>query len=768
LQCVGSRNQNNCGNSYCSNICCLASVKQSMASLEHSTQHTLECKIFYTDLRSQGKESEKYFERAKQANVQFVRALPHTMEPGQDGTGVRMRYMTEQGESVHESFDMVVLSIGFNAPEDAKTLSSFFDIELDKHFFATTSCFEPIESSREGVYVIGAFQTPKTISRSVIQSSAAAASAARLLKDQRGSLTKTKTYPEEHDILKDKPSVGVFVCSCGVNIAGTIDVNQVVAYTAKLDHVTYVENNLFSCSADAQESITDKIKEFGLNRIVIAACTPRTHEPLFQETLKNAQLNGFMVEMANIRNQNSWVHKKDAKSATRKAKDQVRMAIAKVVHNYPLKQDRIKVIPRALIIGGGIVGLDSALTLARLGIESILIERSNVLGGNGLKLSKSFKGDAIPASIETLTNAVLNTEKISVYKKTILESVSGSVGNFTGTININGNSKTILFGAAIMATGGVEAKSEEYLYGKEPHVMTQLEFDHKILLNPEKIKKARSIVFIQCVGSREPGRPYCSRVCCIHSVKTAIQLKQMNPELKVFVVYRELRTYGEWEERYQDARELGVIFIRYETRRKPIVVKNGNHLIVELFDPVSRRPIKITSDYICLATGVVADDNKDLANLFKFNVNSDGFFNGAHPKLKPVDLSVAGLFVAGICNYPKPVEESIEEARAAAFRVSTLLLQDEIKSEAIKAFVTQNCDGCALCIDVCPFHAISMITINKPDGLPGKRIVCDPALCQGCGLCASTCPQEGIKVHGFTLEQLMAQVRAAVDESLIE
>ncbi|MFH2060184.1 MAG: FAD-dependent oxidoreductase [Pseudomonadota bacterium] len=767
IQCVGSRNQNNCGNSYCSNICCLAAVKQSMASLEHSTQQTLDRKIFFTDLRSQGKESEKYFQRAKQENVQFIRALPHTMEPGQDGTGVRMRYVTEQGESIHESFDMVVLSIGFNSPEDAVALSSLFDIELDKHHFASTSCFDPIESSREGIYVIGAFQTPKTISRSVIQSGAAAASVARLLSDQRGSLTKTKTYPNERDILNDKPSVGVFVCSCGINISGTIDVDQVVAYAAKLEHVSYVENNLFSCSADAQESIANKIKGFGLNRIVIAACTPRTHEPLFQETLKNAELNGFMVEMANIRNQNSWVHQKDSKSATRKAKDQVRMAIAKVVHNYPLRQDRIKVVQKALIIGGGIVGLDSALTLARLGIESILIEKTGILGGNGLKLSNSFKGDNIPEKIKAMIDTAINNKNIRIYTNTTFESVSGSVGNFTGVINKNGkNRKTIHFGAAIMATGGVEARPEEYLYDQEPNVMTQLEFDKKILYNPQKVKNAKSIVFIQCVGSREPNRPYCSRVCCIHSVKTAIQLKQINPKLKIFILYREMRTYGEWEERYKDARELGVIFIRYETRRKPIVKRKGHNLSIELFDPVSRRPIRITTDYLSLATGVVPDNNQYLADCFKFNVNSDGFFNGAHPKLKPVDLSVAGLFVAGLCNYPKPVDESIEEARAAAFRVSSLLLQDEIKSEAIKAFVTKNCDGCALCIDVCPFHAISMI--NKPDNLSGKRIVSDPALCQGCGLCASTCPQEGIKVHGFTLEQLIAQVRSAVDESLIE
>ncbi|WP_457552231.1 FAD-dependent oxidoreductase [Desulfobacula sp.] len=768
LQCVGSRNLNDCGNSYCSNICCMSAIKQSMASLDHIKGQILERTIFFTDLRTQGKESEKFFERAKQDKVRFVRALPHTMEPGKDGTGVNVRYMTEQGEVKVESFEMVILSIGFEAPDDVLRLAGLFDIELDQHNFAGSSCFEPIASSHTGIYVIGAFHSPKTITRSVVQSAAAAASAAVLLADQKGTLTKTKTYPDERDILEERPSVGVFVCSCGVNIAGIVDVDQVVADAAKLPYVTYVENNLFSCSADAQESIIEKIKEFGLNRIVIAACTPRTHEPMFQETLKTARLNGFMVEMANIRNQNSWVHQQDSKSATRKAKDQVRMAIAKVVHNYPLKQERIKVVQKALVVGGGIVGMDSALTLAQLGIETILIEKSNTLGGNALNLKTSFTGENVDVLIEDLITRVSKNNKITLYRKTTLKSVSGSVGNFKGFINIAGEIEQIDFGAAIMATGGKEAVPEEYLYGQEPRVLTQLEFDRKVLFHPDEVNKAQSVVFIQCVGSREPQRPYCSRICCIHSVKAAVELKHINPDIKVYILYREIRTYGQWEEYYNKAKGLGVMFIRYETIRKPKVRKQDNLLAVEVFDPIARRPVKIIADYLALATGVVSRDNQDLAEFFKFNVSSDGFFNGAHPKLKPVDLSVAGLFLAGICNYPKPLGESIEEARAAAFRASVLLMQEEIKSEAIKAFVTDNCDGCALCVDVCPFNAISIIKRGGQKSRHNVKVVIDPALCQGCGLCAATCPKDGIMVHGFTMEQLMAQVRTAINGGKIE
>ncbi len=768
LQCVGSRNQNNCGNSYCSNICCMSSVKQSMASLEHVKSHTLDRAIFFMDLRTHGKESERYFERAKQENVRFVRSLPHTLEPGKDGTGVRMQYIDEKGHVVVESFDMAVLSIGFEAPEDVIRLSEQFDFELDRHHFAKTSCFEPIESSREGVFVIGAFQSPKAIARSVVQSSAAAASVSKLLAEQRNTLTRKKIFPKERDIKEEKPSVGVFVCSCGINIAGIVDVGQVVAYSAQLPHVTYAENNFFSCSADAQESITKRIQEFSLNRIVIAACTPQTHEQMFQETLKNAQLNGFMVEMANIRNQNSWVHQKDSKSATRKAKDQVRMAVAKVAHNYPLDQERIKVEQTALVVGGGVAGMNSALTIAQMGIKTILIEKSGILGGNALKLKSCFKEEAVSPMLEDLISRVHLDKNIVVYKNTTLESAAGSVGNFKGSLNIAGERKEIIFGAAVMTTGAREARPNEYLYGENIRIMTQMEFDSKVLYHPAEVQKTDSVVFIQCVGSREPERPYCSRICCIHSVKAAIALKQSNPDIKVYILYREIRTYGEWEEYYTEARDLGTIFIRYNRKQKPVVTMDKNHVIVEVFDPIIQRHIRITADYLGLATGVVAHDNKHLADCFKFAVNSDGFFNGAHPKLKPVELSAAGLFLAGICNYPKPMDESIEQARAAAHRVITLLSNKEIKSEAIKSFITDACDGCALCVDVCPFHAISILNHAEQKSQAGVQVVIDPALCQGCGLCAATCPKEGIMVHGFTMEQLKAQVRAAIKETVLE
>lgn len=763
ILCVGSRNLNNCGNSYCSNICCMAAVKQSRIAIEHINGRVMDRSVFFMDLRSHGKESERYFEAAKKEGIRFVRALPHTVDPGRDGTGLRMRYVDEKGGVKIESFDMAVLSIGLEAPEDAVDLAQKFEISLDQHQFASTLCFTPVESSRKGVFAIGAFQTPKAIPRSVAQASAAAAEASKLLIKKRGTKVRKKGFPKERSINGKQPAVGVFVCSCGVNIAGTVDVDKVVEYAALLPHVAYAENNLFSCSVDAQESIIQKIHEFKLNRVVIAACTPRTHEHMFQETLRKARLNGFMAEMANIRNQNSWVHQQDSESATRKAKDQVRMAVAKVAHNYPLLQDRIHVVKKALIVGGGVVGMISALTLSQMGLETILIEKSDILGGNALKLDSSFKGSKVAPMLEILVAKVNKAKRIRVFKQTTLLSVKGSVGNFKGELLSKNRQIPVEFGAAIMASGAREAVPTEYLYGEDERVMTQTAFDENILYRADQLDEANAVVFIQCVGSRQPDRPYCSRICCVHSVNAAIKIKQKKPAAKVYILYRDMRTYGEWESLYKTARDMGVIFIRYSVRQKPDVRIEKGDLHIETRDPIIDMPVVIAPDYLVLSSGVVANENKHLADLFKFSMNEDGFFSGAHPKLKPVDLSVAGLFLAGICNYPKPLDESIEQAKAAAHRVFVLLSQNEIKSEAIKSFMTDACDGCAMCVDVCPFNALSVKMPDENKSHSRIRIITDPALCQGCGLCAATCHKDGIMVHGFTKQQLMAQVKAAMN-----
>ncbi len=763
LQCVGSRNTNQCKNGYCSSVCCMYAIKQAMVTSEHLTEEGAEQSIFYMDIRSHGKEFERYYEGARKS-INFIQARPHTIEPGKNNNGVIMRYTDTEGNQIVEEFDLAVLSVGLEAPKDASELAEKFNIRLNRYGFAETSDFEPVSTVRPGVFVTGAFQAPKDIPQSVTEASTAAAEAARLLSASRGSLTKTKTYPPENDVSDQTPSIGVFICSCGINIANTVDVHALAEYAKNLPYVSFVDNNLFTCSADTQATIAEKIKEHKLNRIVIAACTPRTHEPLFQDTLREASLNAFLVEMVNIRNQNSWVHQKEPEKATQKAKDQVWMAVARVARNYPLEQLSVDVVRKILVIGGGLAGMNSALALADQGYECVLMEKSDRLGGNAWFLNHTYKGEDVRSMLEKTITKVENHDKIKIVKNANLVSVQGSVGNFSSEIEVNGKTICVNYGAAVIATGARESRPAEYMYGEDDRIMTHLEFDGVIKGGEEDIKKAKSAVFIQCVGSRDEERPYCSRVCCTHAVESAIHLKKINPDMNIYILYRDMRTYGDREDLYKKARDLGVLFIRFNRSRKPQVSIRNNEIYVEIYEPVVQLPVKLYADFLILAAAIVPNNNDKLVELYKCSVNQDGFLNEAHPKLRPVDMPVDGLFVAGMCNYPKPVDESIAQGLAAASRAGVILAKDKMELDAIKSVVTDKCDGCALCVDVCPYNAIKL----KHDDETGRSyVVSDPALCRGCGICEATCPKGGILVHGFTIDQMQAQVDAALTNQLI-
>jgi heterodisulfide reductase subunit A len=762
LQCVGSRSTNRCSNSYCSSVCCMYAIKQSLVTAEHLTGDGVQQTIFFMDIRSPGKEFERYYEGARDKGVRFIRSRPHSIEPGRNGIGVTLRYVTEDGKPLDEDFDMAVLSVGLEAPADAQQLAETFGIELDPFGFAKSPYFDPVASTRPGILVTGAFGGPKAIPRSVTEASSAATAAARLLSGARGTLAREKTYPLERSVASETPRIGVFVCSCGINIAGVVDVAVVAEYARTLPNVVLVENNLFTCSADTQNLIAKKIEENGLNRLVIAACTPRTHEPLFQETLKEAGLNAYLVEMANIRNQNSWVHQKQPDKATEKAKDQVRMAVAKASLVAPLERLKVPVLQKALVIGGGIAGMTAALELADQDYETVLLEKTEQLGGNARYLDANRHGEPIRPVVEALVERVEGHAKIRVLKKAQLLTAVGSVGNFVSKIEVNGETRAVTYGVAVVATGARESRPEEYLYGEDPRVMTHLEFDTRLREHPDQVQPSDAAVFIQCVGSRDTRRPYCSRICCTHTMKSAVKLKELNPEMNVYVLYRDIRTYGQREEMYQKARDLGVFFIRYDLDAKPEVKKSGGRLTVAVYDPILQQPLQITTDFIVLATAIEPYANDRLVELYKCGQNQDGFLNEAHPKLRPVDMSVDGLFVAGLCNYPKPIDEAIAQAQAAASRAGVLLAKDEMQLDAIKSFVTEKCDGCALCLDVCPYRAIQLEDYQAGDGSTHRRIKTDPALCKGCGLCAATCPKGGVAVHGFTLDQLKAQVSAAL------
>ena len=760
LQCIGSRSINRDDNSYCSDVCCMYALKQSLISAEH-IEGRGEQTIFCLDMRTHGKEFEEYYQHALKQGIRIIRARPHTIEQGSSGSGVRMTWSDDNGQKLIEEFDIAVLSIGMNPPTDAEKISDITGVSLNKHGFAASQSLSPVSTSTEGIYTGGSFKGPMGIPRTVAIASSAALEASVLLSDAKGDLTKDKEYPSETDISHMEPRTGVFVCSCGSNISGVVDVDRVAAYAKTLPGVVFVDNNMFACSTDTQAVIGKAISENKLNRLVIAACTPRTHEPLFQETLKESGLNAHLIEMANIRNHNSWVHKEVPEKATLKAMDQVRMAVAKVIFAKSLKSLTVEVVQKALVIGGGIAGMSAAAGFSAMGYETILVEKEDTLGGNAWKIEKTTDGNLMVPALEDMIAKTESNQKITVFKGAELTAASGSVGNFSGIVTMEGKTADIAFGTAVVTIGAKESVPDEYFYGDDERVFT-----HHDLQNPdskEKLKSAHSIVFIQCVGSRNEKRPYCSRVCCTHSVKKAAEIKTKNPDKEVFVLYRDIRTYSTNEEWYQAAREAGVIFIRYDEENKPGVSKEESELVVRMHAPVLGKNVAIYTDVLILAAAIESRDCDALSGLFKFGLNRDGFINEAHPKLRPVDMTVSGLFTAGLCHYPKPVEEAVEQAKATVARANAILSSRELQLDPIKSFVTDQCDGCAVCLDVCPYNALSLEDVSV-NGVPQKNILSDSALCMGCGICAATCPKGGIHVHGFTGEQLMAQVNAALGQ----
>jgi heterodisulfide reductase subunit A len=754
IQCVGSRNTHRCRNGYCSSVCCMYAVKQALVTAEHLSGENPEMTIFFIDIRSHGKEFERFYEGAKEKGIRFLRTMPHTILGGKNNIGVSLKYALDSGQQVEEDFDMAVLSVGMEAPRDATAISERLGLKQDKYRFVETSSFTPVSTSREGIYVTGAMSGPKDIPQAVTEASAAAVESARALAAARGTRVKKKDYPEERNIADQQPRIGVFVCSCGINIAGVVDVMAVTEYAKTLPNVVYAENNLFTCSTDTQIGITEKIIAEGLNRVVIAACSPRTHEPLFQDTLKESGLNAYLIEMANIRNQDSWVHQTESEAATLKAEDLVRMAVAKVNLAEPLPEITVNITQRALVIGGGVAGMTAALGVADQGFETVLIEKEAKLGGNALKIKTTWRGEPVQEMLAEMITKVEKHPKITVYTNATLESAAGSVGNFVSKISIEGKHQDVRHGAAILSTGATEYQPTEYLFGEDDRIVTQLKFDEMIEQNAEALKHAGAVAFIQCVGSRDSERPYCSRVCCTHSIKSAIWLKKDNPERQVVIFYRDIRTYGAREDLYTEARKMGVIFIRYAQDHKPDVFVRDGKVFVQALDHILQRPMRFEVNNLVLATAIVArQDNQNLVERYKCGVNADGFFNEAHPKLRPVDMAADGLFVAGLCHYPKPIEETIAQALAAAGRAGVLLSKETLTlSGTICKHNRDICMSCLACFRVCPFGSPYI----DEDG----KISHDEVKCTGCGICAGVCPAKAFQVQNVRDDQIIAMIDA--------
>jgi len=756
FQCVGSRDLNRCDNSYCSSVCCMYAIKEAVIAKEHA-DYDLDCAIFYMDMRTHGKEFERFYNKAQDQGVRFIRSRVHSVDPLINSDDLSVRYVTDSGEIKTEEFDQIVLSIGLQTHPEVVALADKLGIELTEGNFCKTDIFEPVRTSKKGIYVCGAFQGPKDIPQSIIDASAAASAAGEILSEARNTTTKTAEVIPETNVAGDRPRIGVFVCRCGINIAGVVNVPEVTDYAGKLPYVEYFTDNLYSCSQDTQETITQIVKQKNLNRVVVAACTPKTHEPLFQETLINAGLNKYLFEMCNIRNQDSWVHKNNPDLATEKAKDLIRMAVSKVALMQPLEETALSVNQTALVIGGGISGMTAARSLARQGYETHLLEQKDRLGGQAHNLFKTVAGDLVQERLASMVAEVEKDDRIKVRLNTSLTSVDGFVGNFKSTLSTDGKEEELEYGVAIVATGGKALEPEEYSYGEDPRILSSLELDKKMMVADPELAKATTAVFIQCVGSREPQRPYCSRVCCTHSIDNALELKKINPDMNIFILYRDIRTYGEREYVYREAREKGIIFIRYSLDKKPGVRIEGGNLIIAAEDHVLGRPMEITTNLLILASAIVPNNQDELANFFKVTLNEDGFFVEKHAKLGPSEFAIDGVFLCGLAHYPKPIDEAIAQGRAAASRAVTLLAKETVHTSGNVAETDPaNCSTCGVCVSICPYGAPSFI---EPDArfFPGKAQI-NPVLCKGCGLCVASCRSGAIHLKGFDNDQIFAQI----------
>jgi heterodisulfide reductase subunit A len=748
IQCVGSRDAQ-LGNNYCSAACCMYAIKEAVIVKEHSS-NPLDCTIFYMDMRCYGKEFDAYYERAQgEWGIEFVRSrvASVTEDPS---TGNLFLHYVEIEEPKEEEFDMVVLSVGMQPPKNVEKLAENLGIKLNKYRFCQTDTFSPLETSKPGIFVCGAFGGPKDIPESVAQASGAASKAMCIIATERGKLIAEKEFPPERDVSQEEPRIGVFVCHCGINIGSVVNVPKVVDYAKTLPNVVYAEENLYTCSQDAQKLVAEKIRQHNLNRVVVASCTPRTHEPLFRETVQEAGLNPYLFEMANIRDQCSWVHMHEHEKATEKAKDLVASMVAKARLLKPLKKPTIEVTPVGLVIGGGIAGMTAALELAKQGFEVHLVEKKKELGGHLLTMHYLFEKDDNPQEkLQAITKAVMENDKIHVYTGAEVVDVYGFVGNFKTRIKRqSGKEKEIDHGIVIVATGAVEYEPTEYLYGKDPRIMTQHELEEQIAKGEFK---AKTVVVIQCVGARNEERPNCSRICCGQAMKNALKIKEVSPKTEVYVLYKDIRTYGFKEDYYREAATKGVLFVNYDDERKPRVVDEDGKLKVTFWEPVIKEEVEIGPDVVVLSAATLPNpDNKRIAGMLKVPLTKDGFFLEAHMKLRPVDFATDGVFLCGMAHWPKFIDESISQACAAAARAATILSKKTLDAEGTVSHIDEDlCIGCGVCISICPYKAIA----KDENGLAKVNEV----LCKGCGTCAASCPERAIMMHQFTDEQLIAQ-----------
>jgi heterodisulfide reductase subunit A2 len=764
IQCVGSRRVTEGDNSYCSATCCTYTQKQVILTKDHDADTA--CTIFHNDIRSYGKGFETFFQRAQQLpGARFIRSYASIVGEDPETRNVIVKYATADDGVKQESFDMVVLSVGLNPPADSADLADTFGIALNEHGFCKTNPSNPMLTTRPGIFVSGAFQGPMDIPESVFTASAAGSQCGQRLDYRRGKLTTAKIYPPERDVSAEAPRIGVFVCHCGTNIGRVVDVPATVEYALTLPNVVFAKEQLFSCATNSIKEITDTITEKGLNRVVVAACSPRTLEPLFRDTLREAGINQYFYDMANIREHCSWCHSKEKEAATQKAKDITRMSVARSAVLEPLQEFDLPVNKAALVVGGGLSGMTCALSIADQGHEVYLLEKDADLGGTARRIHSTLDGQDVQAYLRDLIHQVYRHPSIHVFTDAVITEATGYVGNFLTRVTSERGVSQIEHGAAVIAVGAEEYKPAEYLYGQDDRVLTHLDLGEQIARKDETVVNARSIVMIQCVGCRNEDRNYCSRVCCSHSIKNALKLKAINPDMDVTILFRDMRTYGFNEDYYRDASSQDVRFIRWTPDDPPRVeaakADGRSVLRVVVTDPILDQQLAIDADLLALAAAVVPSAGAGpISRFFKVPLGPDGFFQEAHVKLKPVEFAADGVYLCGMAHYPKHIPEAINQAYGAAGRALTLLSHDIVTvSGSVCAVTEKKCMGCGACLSVCTYGAIEFRQTRQ-----GNKAIVNPVICKGDGLCNAVCPTGAIVLKHFTDDELLKQIDAAVPE----
>jgi heterodisulfide reductase subunit A-like polyferredoxin len=761
IQCIGSRDAaRDCG--YCSSICCMSAVKEAMAAFENSSARNLEVSIFCSDVRAFGKEFDSYVQRARdQYDVKFIHTIPSRVSEVPNSKNLLIRYTDSSGVEKSQECDLVVLSAGIRVPAEVKQMASRLGITLNHFGFAATERFSPMSTNRPGIYVAGAFQEPKDIPESVAQGSAAAACAMNQLTAVRGTMVQRNEYPWERDVSDEPPRIGVFVCHCGHNIAAVVDVDWVARKAAKMPDVFYAEANTYTCSDANQQHIRKIVSRHRLNRLVIASCSSRTHEMLFQETLRQSGLNKYLVAMTNIRDQCSWVHRDDPAAATAKAVELVSMAVARARHLKAVPLHELPVTAAALILGGGVAGMTAALNLAGQGFKVLLVEREAALGGLVRKLHATLEHADIQAFRRQLEAEILSHASVSVYLNSRLVRTSGQVGNFTSVLDVAGREIAVEHGVVIVATGGREKTTDLFLHGRDSRVITQSRLESLIAGGTVASclggSERPTIVMIQCVESRTRESPYCSRVCCSEAIKNAIELKRILPESDVVILGRDFRTYGFRESILESALEKGVRLVRYAEANGPVIVEREGRLEVKVRDALTPQDLLLSPELVVLSTGIApGSENETLSGMLRSALTSEGFFMEAHSKLRPVDLANEGQYVCGLAHSPRFIDETIAQAQAAAARASAVLSKSQLEIMAQVARVDPaNCVACATCVKICPFGAPAIGEIRKAEIQSAK--------CTGCGSCVAACPARTITLQ----HQESETVSAMLDELLV-